>query len=135
MGCFFKREIVNYSNLPVFKKRGLVIKILDGDTIDVVVNHYHFPCFIQPVIYRIRIKHLDAPETKLGTNVDQTEKQRGLDAKTFLTRWLSGQHIKICAQGKDSFGRILADVWHNGICVSTEMKRRGHMKHDSKWNE
>ncbi len=135
MGCFTKKEIVNYNTLPIFNKKGLVLKVLDGDTIDVVVNHYYFPCVIQPIIYRLRIKHLDAPETKLSHNVDQQEKRRGLDAKTFLTKWLSGQHVKISASGKDGFGRVLADIWHNGVCVSTEMKRLGHMKYNSKWNE
>jgi endonuclease YncB( thermonuclease family) len=135
MGCLHKKEVINYNTIPIFDKRGMVLKILDGDTIDVLVNHYSFPCSLQPILYRIRIKHLDAPETKLGENVNQQEKQRGLDAKTFITKWLSGRRVRVVASGTDAFGRVLADVWHNGVLVSAEMKRLGHIKHNSKWNE
>ena len=58
-----------------------VIKVVDGDTIDIVID-LGFSIFTKQ---RIRLAGIDTPES---ITKDIIEKQFGLEAKETLTKWL-----------------------------------------------
>jgi endonuclease YncB( thermonuclease family) len=137
--CFCcKQPDDDSTNLPQWTKKGLVVKVVDGDTVDVLVSHYFFPCGWGMRKYRLRIKHLDTPESRTK---DEEEKTRGLAAKDFLISLVLGKKVRITTDGRDNFGRILADVaipsgiiYKNYMLISDIMKEKGHIKAGSKWN-
>lgn len=82
--------------------RGLITKVLDGDTYDVVVKYKgDFSTF------RIRLYGVDCPETRTR-NLD--EKRRGLAAKEAVCDLLQDQFVTIIRPPglkKDKYGRHL----------------------------
>ena len=97
-----------------------VIKVVDGDTIDVIFD-VGFSMFRKE---RIRLDGIDTPES---VTADAYEKRFGLESKQFLQVWLSKQS-KLRAKTKkdDKYGRILADIYGNdGVCVNKLMIENG----------
>lgn len=85
---------------------GQVVRVLDGDTIEVEVKR----------TVRIRLLDCWAPETRTR---DAEEKKEGLAAKEFLKQLVDKQpvsvHVPLSAQGKFgdsmSMGRVLGHVY------------------------
>src|SRR5210317_1921764 len=87
-----------------------ILKIIDGDTVDVDVD-LGFGVWLRNE--RVRIIGIDAPETRTR---DKVEKVFGLLAKERLTALLNGDNIVLktvlAKNGEDmkgKFGRILGD--------------------------
>jgi micrococcal nuclease len=98
-----------------------VIKIIDGDTIDVMLDLG----FDIKYKSRIRLFGIDTPESRTR---DLVEKKYGLMSKQFLKENLKG-HITIKTyKGEETgkFGRILGDVWVDGKSVNKKMCKAGH---------
>ena len=85
-------------------------RIIDGDTIvgDVDVG---FDITLKD--QNIRLLGIDAPEMR------GLEKPEGLKTKSFVIDVLTDQEVIICSDGRDSFGRILADVFYGDIETET----------------
>tara|TARA_B100000073_G_scaffold265465_1_gene225080 strand:- start:879 stop:1316 length:438 start_codon:yes stop_codon:yes gene_type:complete len=88
-----------------------LVKVVDGDTIDVDID-LGFDVWLQK--QRIRLYGIDTPESRTS---DDVEKIYGNLAKDFLKKWtnsgdLTLKTFKDDARGK--FGRILGEIWYGG---------------------
>ena len=99
-----------------------VLKVVDGDTIDVILDMGFDILYKQ----RVRLFGIDTPESRTR---DKIEKKYGLLSKKFLQDHLKKGKIVIKTH-KDSetgkFGRILGDIWVDGKSVNKKMCKAGH---------
>jgi micrococcal nuclease len=106
---------MDISNLYLYKAK--VIKIIDGDTIDVVVDLG----FTSSRTERLRFARIDAPEVR------GAEREAGLQAKDWLLSQISpGSEIFIRTEKDDSFGRYIAEIYFNDLNLNDEMVKVGH---------
>ena len=99
-----------------------VTKIVDGDTIDVVLDMGFDILFAQ----RVRLFGIDTPESRTR---DKVEKKYGLMAKKFLQENLKkGKLVIKTHKGSETgkFGRILGEIYVNGINVNQLMCDKYH---------
>ena len=100
-----------------------VTKIIDGDTIDVIID-LGFDILHSA---RIRLYGIDTPESRTR---DKVEKKYGLLSKKFLQEQLKkAKKVVIKTYKGDEtgkFGRILGDVFINGKSVNSLMCSKGH---------
>jgi micrococcal nuclease len=102
-----------------------VTKVVDGDTIDVVIDLGFSIMFSS----RVRLAGIDAPESRTR---DKAEKALGLEAKRFLAdRLKDSKNIVIKTEKLDSsekYGRILAWLYVDGesSSINLEMIDRGY---------
>lgn len=109
---------------PAYLYRAEVVRVVDGDTIDVDID-LGFYVWIRK--QRIRLLDIDAPEVR------GESKEAGLAASEYLKGLIDGKTVIIrTAKGKDgadrddSFGRWLATIFLDGLDVNQEMMRTGH---------
>lgn len=96
-------------------------RIIDGDTIDLDIDLG----FWLTVSYRVRLKDIDAPETRT-TNAE--EKAKGLAAKAWLEEQLSREGEWIIETYKeDKYGRILGTLYLVGdpVTINERMLNEG----------
>ena len=102
-------------------------KVVDGDTIDVVINLGFDVCTKQ----RVRLLGIDTPESRTR---DLEEKKFGLLSKKMLKQWClkavesEKDDIEIqlrCpeADSRGKFGRILAEIWVSEDGVWTNVNK------------
>lgn len=86
---------------------GPVVGVLDGDTIDVLVER-------QPV--RVRLAQIDAPEKRqaFGTRSRQT-----------LANLVFRQSVRVAEEGRDRYGRVIGTVYVGDVDVNAQMVREG----------
>jgi len=99
-----------------------VKRVVDGDTIDCVLD-LGFSVFHK---CRVRLYAIDTPESRTR---NRDEKARGLLAKQFLIDSIKDKKVVLKSKLRDSrgkFGRVLAEVWVNGINVNEDMVKKGH---------
>jgi micrococcal nuclease len=92
----------------MYEYRCEVVKIIDGDTVDVDID-LGFGVWLRKE--RIRLYGIDTPESRTR---DKEEKKYGLAAKNFLTGMLDDKGGIILKTQKDAegkFGRILGELW------------------------
>ena len=100
-----------------------VDRIVDGDTIDVVLDLGF------DILYRTRVRlyGIDTPESRTR---DKDEKARGKLAGAFLKQAIkNGSEVVIETKLKDSkgkFGRVLGDVIIDGVNINQEMIKYSH---------
>ena len=99
-----------------------VTKVVDGDTIDVIID-LGFDIMYKS---RVRLFGIDTPESRTR---DKIEKKYGLLSKKFLQDHLKEGKIVIKTH-KDSetgkFGRILGEIFVDGININEKMCKVGH---------
>ena len=88
---------------------GRVVKVFDGDTIEVLVGDER---------RRIRLAGIDAPER------GQPWSQRSRQA---LAARVVGKQVRINAVDTDRYGRIVGEVYADDVCVNCELTRAGHV--------
>ena len=99
-----------------------VTKVVDGDTIDIILD-MGFDIMYKS---RVRLFGIDTPESRTR---DKVEKKYGLLAKKFLQEALKKGKIVIKThKGEETgkFGRILGEIYVNGINVNKLMCSKGH---------
>lgn len=104
--------------MPDYSYDGLVDRVIDGDTVDVVMDlgmRVYFRC-------RLRVAHLDAPE--MSTDAGKAAKAH---AQTLLPE---KTRILIRTQKPDKYGRALADIAYRTPSgfedFATSMRDAGH---------
>ena len=106
----------------MYEYRCEIVKIIDGDTVDVDID-LGFGVWMKKE--RIRLYGIDTPESRTR---DLEEKKYGLAAKEFLTKWLNAGNITLKthkdAEGK--FGRILGELWYSDININQKMIDEHH---------
>ncbi|MBS1943301.1 MAG: thermonuclease family protein [Bacteroidetes bacterium] len=86
---------------------GQVVAVLDGDTIDVLVDR-------QPV--RVRLAQIDAPEKRQAF---------GTRARQALAAMVFRQPVTVDEAGQDRYGRVLGTVYTAGVNVNAAMVSQG----------
>lgn len=84
--------------------RGRVRRVVDGDTVDVVVDHgfNHFS------FQRLRLLDVDTPELR---SRDEQERAKAQVAKNRVIELCNGREILFRSKKGDSFGRWLATIY------------------------
>ena len=100
-----------------------VIKVVDGDTIDVMLD-LGFDIMYKS---RVRLFGIDTPESRTS---DKVEKKYGLMSKKFLSDALKNatkiSSITLKSLDRGKFGRILGDVYVDGKSVNMKLCKAGH---------
>jgi micrococcal nuclease len=99
------------------EESGRVVRVVDGDTIRVVVEGREEP---------VRYIGIDTPESvKPGTPVECFAKR----ASAFNARLVEGERVRLVSdvEARDRYGRVLAYVYRarDGLFVNAELVRRG----------
>tara|TARA_R100000329_G_C7488660_1_gene172137 strand:+ start:100 stop:456 length:357 start_codon:yes stop_codon:yes gene_type:complete len=109
----------------MFEYRAEVKRVVDGDTIDVVLDLGF------GILYKSRVRFLgvNTPESRTR---DLEEKERGLAAKDFVTNWLIHETdmspiIETQLDKKGKFGRILGVIKNDdGVRLNDVLIEEGH---------
>lgn len=112
------------SKHKLFHYKAKVERIIDGDTIDVVLD-LGFDISYRG---RVRFAGINAPESRTR---DAVEKEQGLAAKRYVEDWTSALDGKVIIQttldDRGKFGRILGRILNEeGECLNDEMVSLGH---------
>ena len=112
------------SQQKLFHYKATVERVVDGDTIDVVLD-LGFDISYRG---RIRFQGINAPESRTR---DAVEKQAGLAAKRYVEDWINGHEQRVIIQtsldDRGKFGRILGRILNDeGECLNDEMVSLGH---------
>ena len=99
-----------------------LVKVVDGDTIDVDID-LGFGVWMRN--QRIRMHGIDTPESRTR---DLEEKKYGLAAKDFLIKWTNagGLTLKTHKDDRGKFGRILGEIWCFDTNVNEKMIEEHH---------
>lgn len=100
------------SSLPAEILLGKVVKVSDGDTITVLDS--------QNTQHRIRLLHIDAPESKQAF---------GKKAKEYLASLVAGKSVKVEWNKKDRYKRILGVVFFGEVNCNEAMLIAGFAWH------
>ena len=87
---------------------GRVIKVIDGDTIDIALQDYNSSQVSEDVI-RIRLADIDTPETRGAKACEE-----GKNASAYTRTWLLSTYVFLDLDdktGKDPYGRWVAVVY------------------------
>lgn len=96
-----------------------VLKVVDGDTLDVRVKLLPFPLLTD---VRIRMQGIDTWETRTR---NAEEKKKGLAAKQRLIE-LTAKNILACLTKRDKYGRWLGVLYSGKVNLNRQMLREGH---------
>ena len=92
-----------------------VIKIIDGDTIDVLTG--------DRVMIRLRVNGIDAPERG---------QPFGNNAKRYLSETIGGKMVRLRGYGLDKYNRAITDIYLPGeteLFINRELVKRGFAWH------
>lgn len=105
---------------------GTVIKVYDGDTITITSK---LPYKTSPLYkFSVRLNGIDCPEIK-GKN--ETEKEVAKIARDSLSKKIMGNVIQLKNVQTEKYGRVLAEVWHGGVCMNSWLvKQRLAVEYD-----
>lgn len=97
---------------------GKVIRIVDGDTI-VVLNE-------KKLQIKIRLEGIDCPESN---------QDFGTRAKQMTSELCFEKQVRVMQSGTDWYGRVLAYVYVDNLCLNEELIRQGMAWHFKKYNK
>jgi micrococcal nuclease len=103
-----------------------VIKVYDGDTITVASK---LP-FNESPIYRfsVRLRSIDSPEIR---GKSKKECNLAIKSRDALHNLIFGKIIELKNNGKEKYGRLLADIYYNDIHINKWMVDEGYaVKYD-----
>lgn len=109
----------SFKNMEFIAK---VVECIDGDTIDVIFkfeNYYKF---------RIRMLGYNSPELKPHLDIKDRDIiiKEAKAAKEYITTLLLNKVVNIICDDFDNFGRILATVYCDNLCVNEHMLQMGY---------
>lgn len=115
-GC--KREGPRVSEEGI-NLHGEVIKVADGDTFTILDSERN-------IEDKIRLIGIDCPE------IDQ---EYGIEAKEYLETLILNKNVDIAYQKRDQYGRVLGNVFIDGMNVSEKMLEKGLAWHFIKYSD
>lgn len=123
---YFIPENLTFKDVPKYIpviKEGRVIKVYDADTITIAA-------FVEKKLYRfsVRLLGIDAPEIRTS---NETEKEISILARENIKDMIYNKIVKLSEIDLDKYGRILAKVYYNDICVNDWLiEKRFAVKYD-----
>ena len=96
----------------MYRYRVYITRVVDGDTVDVDVD-LGFSTVLKK--QRVRMMAIDTPESRTR---DLEEKFYGKQSKYFLEGLLKDQKIQLVSHDKGKFGRILGELFIDGLETS-----------------
>ena len=94
-------SMLRKENRKMYEYSSSLIKIIDGDTVDVLID-LGFNLYKKE---RVRLLGIDAPESMTK---DLAEKKLGLEAKAYITNWFAkNTPFRLQTTKDDKYGRIL----------------------------
>lgn len=96
-----------------------VIKVVDGDTIDIEID-LGFDIFIKK---RVRLNAINAPESRTR---DLEEKKRGLAAKARLKELCEEGDLILKSCGIGKYGRVLGEIYTRGCNINNILLSENH---------
>lgn len=120
---------ITYKETDIFIpqiKFAKVIKVYDGDTITVASK---LP-FNESPIYRfsVRLRSIDSPEIR---GKSEKECKLAIKSRDALHNLIFGKIIELKNNGKEKYGRLLADIYYNDIHINKWMVDEGYaVKYD-----
>lgn len=139
-GCSNKLNNIDSDKLKHFVpkiKECKVIKVYDGDTITVAAFLKGDPeCYK----FQVRLNGIDSPEMR---GLNENEKKHAIVSRDALSGEILDQIVTLDVKGNEKYGRVLADVIHNGTNMNDWMIQKGYaVKYDggkkvrdTKWDE
>ena len=95
---------------------GKVIKVYDGDTITIAAR---LPFNGSPIYrFSVRLAHIDSPEIR---GESKMENRLAIESRDALHKLIFGKIIELKNNGKEKYGRLLADLYYNGLYVNQWM--------------
>ncbi len=109
----------SFQTSPVYDKEqtGKVIKIVDGDTFDMLTE--------EKSTLRIRMNGIDCPERRQAFYQN---------AKNALAGYIFNKEVKLFITGRDRNKRIIATVYCNGTNINLAMIQNGYAWHYKKYS-
>ena len=111
---------------PAYLYRAIVVRVIDGDTIDVDID---LGFYVWLKNQRIRLAGIDAPEMR------GAERTQGRRSATYLRSMIEGKEIILkTIKGRDGadrrgkFGRWIGRVYLDGQDINRHMIEAGHAK-------
>jgi endonuclease YncB( thermonuclease family) len=119
--AWLKKENKMQKPLEGFTTKAEVVRVIDGDTVDLSITRY----------LRVRLQDCWAPETRTR---DIVEKQKGIAARSFLMTRLDGKEVTLFIPAdnegelKDifTFGRVIGRIFLEDQDISSLMIEAGH---------
>lgn len=105
--AFWLAVLLAFTGLAHADFSGQVVAILDGDTIDVLVDQ-------RPV--RVRLAQIDAPEKRQAF---------GTRSRQMLAGLVFRKTARVTEEGRDRYGRVIGTVFVGGVDVNAQMVREG----------
>jgi len=117
--CFLLVKVTSsYAQLVPQTFSGKVVSIKDGDTIEVLHDGK---------AVRIRLAHIDCPEKG---------QPYGSNAKTFASDFCFGKVVRVeQTDDPDRYGRLIAEVFSDDLCLNQELVRAGLAWHFLKYSQ
>ena len=121
---------IDPKKVPIFSLEGeihlaRVVDVYDGDTITVLFIPDKMKDYVK---FRVRLLGYDSPEMrppKAFLGRDQIIKKAN-EAKAYMTKRVLDKIVHIHCGGWDKFGRLLAKIYIDNICINDEMIKEGH---------
>lgn len=102
----------------MYEYKAKVINVVDGDTIDAVID----VGFKVTTTQRLRLLGIDTAEL---TSKDPVERAKAQEAKLYTIDRLLNKSVLIKTEKSDSFGRYLAIIYIDGIEFNKEILEKG----------
>lgn len=98
-----------------------IIKIVDGDTVDLVLD-LGFSTFVQQ---RMRLRGIDTPEL---SSTNESERIIANEAKGYVSVWLINQKkLTVKTFKDDKYGRIIAEIYgDDSLCLNKILIDNGY---------
>lgn len=109
----------SFRELPIKEREqtGMVVKIVDGDTFDILT--------VEKSTLRIRMNGIDCPERKQDFYQS---------AKNALAGYIFKKDVKLIITGRDRNKRIIATVYRDGENINLSMIQNGYAWHYKKYS-
>ena len=112
------KDEIQYFNFRGITTDARVIDVYDGDTIKIL---FDFEGEITKE--RVRLWGINSPELD---SKDINVKNRAIQARDYLRSIILEKEIQITFFKRDSFGRMLADIYIDNLYVNDDMVKKGH---------